>query len=112
MASVPPYISVERISIAETLPAVIHSLIKLPNNPASLYLSVNLHTLIIYAAPASTVYIIDLADLGNSLHQERESALAIKTLLETSTMIKVFFDARMPAKILLDRCSIVLANKV
>lgn len=112
MALPSPYISVERISIPETLPAVIHCLIRLPNNPASLYLSVRLHTLIIYAAPVSTVYSIDLADLKMSLDQEDESALALKTLLETSTMIKVFFDARIPAKSLFDRCNIVLANKV
>ncbi|KAF2113847.1 hypothetical protein BDV96DRAFT_688750 [Lophiotrema nucula] len=104
-------ISAEHISIPGALPAFMQSLIGLPNNPASLYLSINRRSLIIYVAPASTVNIIDLSDLNVALCQKDESALALKSLLETSTIIKVFFDARVPAKSLFERCDIKLANE-
>lgn len=110
--TIPSTISVERISIPEALPAFLHCLVGLPNNPASLYISVNSRSLIIYVAPASTVNVIDLSDLSIALCQKDESVLALKSLLETGTAIKVFFDARMPAKILFDCCGIKLANKV
>jgi hypothetical protein len=37
---------------------------------------------------------------------------ALKALLETSTVTKVFFDARTPAKILFERCGIRLVKEV
>jgi hypothetical protein len=108
----PSTISVEHISIPGALPASLHCLVELPSNPAYLYISVNSRSLIIYVAPILTVNIIDLSDLSVALRQEDEIVLALKSLLETGPAIKVFFDARMPAKILFDRCGIKLANEV
>lgn len=105
-------VSVERISIPGGLPAFINSLIGLPNNPASLYLSISSRSLIIYIAPSLKVNVIDLSHLSIALRQENESASALKSFLETSTVTKVFFDARMPAKIIFDRCDVKLANEV
>lgn len=112
MASTTPTISVERISIPRALPAFMHSLFGLPNDPASLYLSVDSDSLIIYAEPASTVNIVDLSQLNGALRQGDESALALKSFLETGTTIKVFFDARNPARTLFNRCGIKLAIEV
>ena len=108
----PLVITVEHIAVPRELPAFMQSLVGLSNNPASLYRSVNLQSLIVYVAPTSTVSVINLSRLYNALCQEDENALALKSVLETSTVVKVFFDARMPAKILFDRCAIRLANEV
>lgn len=105
-------ISAEHISVPEALPAFVHSLIGVPNNPASLYLSINPRSLIIYVAPASTVNVINLSHLSVALRQENGSASALKTLLETGTTTKVFFDARIPAKVLFECCGIKLSNEV
>jgi hypothetical protein len=83
MAAINPNILVEHIFVPRQLPEVIRSLVGLPNNPASLYLSVGSHSLIIYVEPISTIRVIDLLRLSDALIQENESALALKSLLET-----------------------------
>jgi hypothetical protein len=105
-------ISVEYISIPDAIPTFMQSLIGLSNNPASLYLSVNPQSLVIYVAPALTISVFNLLRLRSALNQNNKNAEALKSFLETGTTIKVFFDARMPAKILSDLCAIKLANKV
>jgi hypothetical protein len=105
-------ISVEYISIPDAIPTFMQSLIGLSNNPASVYLSVNSQNLVIYVAPASTINVFNLSHLRSALDQNDKNAVALKSFLETGTTIKVFFDARMPAKILFDLCAIKLANKV
>jgi hypothetical protein len=112
MASATPTISVERISIPRALPAFMHSLIGLPNDPASLYISVDSRNLIIYVEPTSTINVVDLSHLTVALHQEDDSALALKSFLEIGPTIKVFFDARMPARTLFHCCNIELPTEV
>lgn len=111
MASATPTVSLKNVSVPNALPAFMDSLVGLPNDPASLYISVDKHSLIIYDEPASTINLIDLSQLNVALCQGDESASALKTLLETGPTIKVFFDARVPAKTLFERCSIKLATE-
>ncbi|KAF2492831.1 hypothetical protein BU16DRAFT_620148 [Lophium mytilinum] len=80
-----------------------------PKQPRILYLLANSHSLTIYVAPASTVNILDLSDLNAALRRNDKNALALKWLLEASPIIKVFFDARVAAQILFERCEIKLA---
>jgi hypothetical protein len=110
MAAMNPNILVEHIFVPSELPEFICSLVGLPNNPASLYLSISSRSLIIYVEPISTIKVIDLLHLNDALIQDNESALALKSLLETGTAKKVFFDARMPASILFDCCGIELGK--
>jgi hypothetical protein len=110
MAAINPTLSVEHILVPRELPEFIRSLVGLPNNPASLYLSVGSRSLFIYVEPVSNIRVIDLLHLNDALIQDNESALALKSLLETGTAKKVFFDARMPSKILFDRCGIELGK--
>ncbi|PVH93239.1 hypothetical protein DM02DRAFT_733234 [Periconia macrospinosa] len=105
-------ISVKYISIPDALSAFMQSLVGLSNNPASLYLSVSSQSLVVYVATASTINVFNLSRLRSALDQNDNSAVALKSFLETGTTIKVFFDARMPAKILFDVCAIKLANKI
>lgn len=105
-------ISVEYISIPDALPAFMQSLVGLPNDPASLYLSVNSRNLVVYVATALTINVFNLSRLCSALDQNDKDAMALKSFLETGSTIKVFFDARMPAKILFDVCAIKLANRV
>jgi hypothetical protein len=112
MAMTTPNVSLEYVSIPSSLPALVQSLTGHPNNPASLFLSVDSRNLTIYIEPTSTVKVIDLGRLDVALVQGNESALALKALLETGPTIKVFFDARMPAKTLFERCNIKLAVEV
>ena len=88
------------------------SLVGLPDDPASLYIAVDSSSLVVYIEPALTVNVIGLSQLNVALCQENESALALKFLLEKGPAIKVFFDARMPARILFNSCSIKLATEV
>jgi hypothetical protein len=110
MAAINPNTLVEHIFVPRELPESIRGLVGLSNNRASLYLSVGSRSLIIYVEPISTIRVIDLLHLNDALIQNNESALALKSLLETGTAKKVFFDARMPAKILFDRCGIELGK--
>jgi hypothetical protein len=112
MASTTLTVSVKRLPIPTARPALVHSLIGLPNEPASLYLSVDSHSLIVYLESTSTVNVVDLSHLSVVLRQGDESALALRSFLETGATTKVFFDARMPAKTLLNRCNIKLATQV
>ena len=108
----PQTISVQHVSTPETLTTLIQSFNGLPNNPASVYLSGNLHNLTIYVAPACTVNIVSLSYLAQALQKGEESASALKRYLEDSPATKVFFDARVAARFLFDRCGIKLADKV
>ncbi|KAK7178168.1 3'-5' exonuclease [Paraphaeosphaeria sporulosa] len=111
----PPVLSgiiVEYIDVRRTLTTLVDSLIRHPNNPASLYLAVDHRSLVIYMAPALTINIVDLGEFSSALHQGHESALALKSVLEATTTTKVFFDARTPARILYDRCGIKLAIQI
>jgi hypothetical protein len=66
-------------------------------------------SLVIYVAPTCTINIISLS----LLCEEGGFGHALKDFLEkTQTMTKVFFDARMSAKVLFERCGINLANPV
>ncbi|KAF2867046.1 hypothetical protein BDV95DRAFT_622660 [Massariosphaeria phaeospora] len=103
-------ISVQRIWIPDDHPAFLQSLVDAPNNPASLYLSVSSRSLVIYVAPTSTVNIVSLPHLSVALSQEHNSAIALKTFLESGKITKVFFDARSPAKILFEHCDIALVT--
>jgi hypothetical protein len=68
--------------------------------------------LIIYVAPTRAVDVISLLYLIEALHQNQRSASALKSLLETGSAPKVFFDVLKTAKILFDNCAIRLANPV
>jgi hypothetical protein len=105
-------ISVENISIPDGLPKFFDSFAQLPNNPAPLYLSVTSERLIVYVPAVSTVNFISLEQLSVALRQTDRLVTALKALLETSTVTKVFFDARTPAKILFERCGIRLVKEV
>jgi hypothetical protein len=83
MASATSTISVEHISIPRALPAFMESHVGLPNNHASLNISVDSRSLIMYVEPALTVNIIELSHLDYALRQKDESALALKSFLET-----------------------------
>ena len=108
----PSTIHVDLITTPNSLSAFTRSLSGLPNNPASLYFSIQSQNLIVYVLPTSSIKIINLPDLKIALSSGDESAVAFKSFLETGTVIKVFFDARMPAKILFERCGIALAIEV
>lgn len=112
MASTPLEITVTPITVPRTLSAFIPNLTGLPNDPASLYLSISHGSLVIYIAPLSTIITIDLLDLSNALNQQHDSAIALKSLLEDKKTVKVFFDARTPAKILFEKCDITLSVDV
>jgi hypothetical protein len=91
---------------------ILDSFAQLPNNPAPLYLSVTSERLIVYVPAVSTVNFISLEQLSVALRQTDRLVTALKALLETSTVTKVFFDARTPAKILFERCGIRLVKEV
>ena len=112
MASTPLEITVIPVSVSHDLSMFIPSLTGFPNNPASLYLSTSHGNLVIYIAPLSKVITIDLLDLSNALNQQHDSAIALKSLLEDKKTVKVFFDARTPAKILFEKCDITLSVDV
>jgi hypothetical protein len=102
-------ISTSRITTGAALHTLVQSFNGLPSSPASLYLSTNSQSLVIYVAPNRKVNIITLS----LLCQGGAGAATMKTFLEnTETTTKVFFDARMSAKVLFDRCGIKLANPV
>jgi hypothetical protein len=105
-------ISMMRISSSQALNSFVQSFSGLPKYPPSLYLSATSHNLVVYIAPLHTVNVISLSYLTRALHQEDESATALKRCLETSAATKVFFDARRAAKLLFDRCGIRLTNPV
>lgn len=108
----PPTITVNSISIPHALPAFLQSITGLPNDPPSLYVSVNSRDISIYVTPISTISVISLSQLCTALVHNNESAVALKAIFETEPITKVFFDARMPARLLWDRCAIKLATEV
>jgi hypothetical protein len=108
----PEKITVQRIADCDALNTLCQSFDGLPNNPASLYLSNNPQSLIIYVAPTRTVNIVSLPYLIGALHREERSAAALRSILESAGLTKVFFDARKTAKILFDSCGIRLAIPV
>lgn len=112
MVSVTPMISVKCASIPGDLLAFMDSLVGLLDDPASLYVSADSRSLVVYVELALTINVINLSQLNIALCQENKSALALKSLIETGPPIKVFFDARMPARTLFDRCGIKLAAEV
>jgi hypothetical protein len=105
-------VTVQFIASRDALGPLCQSFARLPNNPASLYLSATSRSLIIYVFPAHTVNVISIQYFDHALRQKDESAFALKSLLESGTAIKVFFDARKPAKVLFDRCGIRLSIPV
>jgi hypothetical protein len=113
MASTSPQpILVDHIATPTALSTLVQSFTGLPNYPAPLYLSTNLHSLVVYVASLHTVNVISFTFLVEALRYGEDSASSFKDFLEASPTIKVFFDARMAAKTLYDRCGITLANNV
>jgi hypothetical protein len=109
----PPAISMNYIFTSAALNTLLQSFNGLLNNPASLYLSATPRRLIIYVLPTHTVNVLSLPYLIESLQQGKQSALGMKAFLENNeTTTKVFFDARMSAKLLFEQCGITLANPV
>jgi hypothetical protein len=96
----PQTISTEWISTPGALSALVHSCSGLSNDPPSLYLSTNSHSLITYIKPYRAINYINLSYLRDALQHKDESAAAFKSFLETGAVIKVFFDARTLSKIL------------
>ena len=107
-----PTISTEYISTSASLGTLLESFDGLPNDPASFYFSLDSRNLIIYVAPASNTNLINLSFLDSALQCKDQSAIAFKAFLKASQVIRVFFHAHIPAKVLFDRYGIELANKV
>jgi hypothetical protein len=105
-------ITVQLIASRDALGWLCQSFARLPNNPASLYLSATSQNLTIYVLPTQTVNVISLPYVVQALRRKDESAFALKRLLESGAAIKVFFDARKSAKILFDSCGIRLSTLV
>jgi hypothetical protein len=104
--------TVQLIASRDAFGPLCQSFARLPSNPASLYLSATSQSLIIYVLPTHTVNVISLQYAAQALRQKDPSASALKSLLESGTAIKVFFDARKPAKVLYDSCGIRLSTPV
>jgi hypothetical protein len=108
----PQTVTTEWISTPRALSALVQSCSGLSNNPPSLYLSTNSHSLIIYVKPYHAINSINLSFFRAALQHKDESAAAFKSFLETGAVIKVFFDARTSSKILFNSCGIELTNGV
>lgn len=63
----PGTITVRRIASQDALNTLCQSFDGLPDNPASLYLSINSQSLIIYVAPTRTVNLISLSYIIEAL---------------------------------------------
>ncbi|ENI06505.1 hypothetical protein COCC4DRAFT_134240 [Bipolaris maydis ATCC 48331] len=83
-------ILVNYVSNAGTLRAFLESIVGLPNNPPSLYLSTDSCSLIAYVEPILTLNVIDLSGLREAILERSESAVRLKHILEIEPTRKAY----------------------
>ena len=100
-----PEIDITVVDSATTLTSLLDNLISLPGaNPPSLYLDLegvklgrhgSISIISLFVAPIKKVYLIDIHSLGRTAFSTvNRSATSLKTILESPTIPKVFFDIR------------------
>ena len=104
MSSVLAQMDVDTVDSVSALTSLLDDLSNLAGNPPSLYLDVegvhlgrhgSVSILSLYIAPLEKVYLIDIYRLGNTAFSTtNSSATSLKTILESPTIPKVFFDIR------------------
>jgi exonuclease 3'-5' domain-containing protein 1 len=116
------------IATASELSTILPTLLDLPTSPPSLYLDLEgaklsrygiISLLTLYVLPTNTVHIIDIHTLGATAfstpaqtHRNDEATempLTLKSILESPTVPKVFFDVRNDSDALFSHFSIHLA---
>jgi exonuclease 3'-5' domain-containing protein 1 len=98
--------TINLISTATEVSAMLNSLKDLPTTPPNLYIDLEgaklsrhgtISLITIYVLPTNTVYIVDIHNLGAtafSTSATPESVITLKSILESPTIPKVFFDVR------------------
>lgn len=103
MTSLSVHVECILVNSIATLSSFLDKIIGLPTNSSPLFLDLegenlgrhgSISIITVFIVPENTVYLIDVYHLGSQAFTVTKDKVSIKSVLESTTVIKAFFDVR------------------